>query len=160
MKKNKISIVCPVCKKERKVKLKIPYQEERKCRSCAGKTRPDARGELHPNWRGGIINSNGYLIQHIKSTDKYFSMASVVSKNGFGGYIIQHRYVMAKHLGRILDSNEVVHHINGIKKDNRIENLFLTKRGEHKTTYADGFRAGYEKAMLENRKTLNGLEYT
>ena len=51
---------------------------------------------------------------------------------GFGnGGILEHRYIMEQHLKRKLKSNEVVHHINGDKLDNRLENLIVLKRGEH-----------------------------
>lgn len=47
------------------------------------------------------------------------------------GLIMEHRYMMSLHIGRALRNDEAVHHINGIKNDNRLDNLLLMTVGEH-----------------------------
>ena len=45
--------------------------------------------------------------------------------------MLEHRWVMEQSIGRPLEKDEDVHHVNQVKTDNRIENLQLMKKGEH-----------------------------
>lgn len=66
---------------------------------------------------GKTRNGRGYIL--IRNIEHPYHNAT--------GYVMEHRLKMEQHIGRYLKRQEVVHHINGIKDDNRIENLQLLK---------------------------------
>ena len=79
------------------------------------KLRPSDNIEWKPT---RIRTPDGYIRLQISRKSPYYKMSD-------DGKILEHRLVMAKHLGRCLEPWEIVHHKNGIRDDNRIENLEL-----------------------------------
>ena len=79
-------------------------------------------GPKNSNWKGGVLHDpRGYIYlwrpDHPKANCK--------------GYVAEHRLVMQEVVGRPLESCEEVHHRNGIKYDNRPENLDIVLRNMH-----------------------------
>lgn len=81
------------------------------------------KGCLNGNWKGGIhFRGDGYILIRI----------GVIPKDYKGKrYELLHRLIMEESLGRKLLKSEVVHHINGDRSDNRLENLELTVQSKH-----------------------------
>lgn len=95
--------------------------------SDAGKLRSKPpRGEKSPQWKGGrFINITGYAFRYVATDNPFYPMAN--SK----GYIPEHRFIMAQYLGRLLTKGEIVHHLNGIRADNRLANLGIVMSSNH-----------------------------
>jgi HNH endonuclease len=88
-----------------------------------GGRREETCGANHHRWNDGALKrSNGYRLVRVGESHP---MADP------NGYALEHRLVMATALGRHLASSEIVHHINGVRDDNRLENLELVTASEH-----------------------------
>jgi len=89
----------------------------------------------HPGWKGGRFKVAGYWVIQISILpNEQKRMAERMKKKYANGTFIvpEHRLVVAMKLGRPLTKYDVVHHRNGIKDDNRIENLELTTPADHR----------------------------
>ncbi len=84
-------------------------------------------GHFHFSWNGGkYINEDGYVLLWAPNHP---------AAHG-GKYVLEHRLVMERHLGRLLRRDESIHHRNGIKSDNRIENLEVMSPSKHSRLHA------------------------
>ena len=107
---------CPYCHKIIETRKTIGLKQ-----ICCKKCYKEYRQGKHFGSIKDKVKISGYLYiynpKHPKCTKK--------------GYVAEHRLIAEKMISRYLTDDEVVHHINGIKTDNRKENLKVMTKSEH-----------------------------
>ena len=113
----------------KKLKVKIRTQKEA-CNTnrCRKKNSESILQEKHPLWKGRVKRADGYIMLRKP-----------------GKYVLEHRDIVEEKIGRLLKHFEVVHHINRIRDDNRLENLYVFYKREH-----DRFSSSKIKKVLES----------
>lgn len=101
----------------------IDHHQPCKLKTCCGEDNPHFK-------EGRYVNQSGYILV-------------LVPGPGKSRYILEHRLVVEAHLGRKLKDGEVIHHINGIKTDNRLSNLQIMTNSEHTALHAKNGEVGF-----------------
>ena len=109
--KSKHTHSCSLCEKV--------FTSRRTCKTslrfCSQKcSKKYMRGEKSPFYKGGTFLQSGYKVIKVDTT-----------------YKLEHRLIVEKFIGRKLKKNEIVHHVDGDKKNNSIENLQIMDKKEH-----------------------------
>jgi hypothetical protein len=106
-------------------------------------------GAQNPNWHGGRrIDSQGYIKINVGEDHP------MATKNT--RYVAEHRLVMAEILGRMLNSDEIVHHIDENKQNNDPSNLELRTRADHmRIHYANKPRPSAAKQARKNGRWVS-----
>ena len=160
--RKRAKLVCPICNKDFEVGAYRVKKNKTLCCSvsCASKLKGTAhlrgtitkevkqkisktlkgryRGENSPHWKGGkYYHKDGYV---------YISSPNHPFKNK-DGYVFEHRLVVENKIKRYLTLKERVHHVNGVKDDNGVENLVLLDNDSthHKKYHRDCGKATWWK---------------
>lgn len=142
---------CPKCEKSRWIQLQTTKEENFTgyCEKCCRKYRSTL------GWRkkkpAKFKLKNGYIYIRVYPEDEFHQMA------GSNGYVFEHRLVVAKNLGRCLKRSEIIHHINGKKDDNRINNLQVTSGRKHQQiTILESWIKYLEDLLIKNKISFSG----
>lgn len=128
---NLIGKTCINCSKKYKTYRKGQKFCSHKCYS----------GKFSYQYKGRVGDSRGYI-------KIYFPNHPHANKK----HVLEHRLVMEKYLGRYLKSDEVVHHLNGIKDDNRLKNLVLMTRSIHNGLHSLGNKVMLGRKLSQTTK--------
>jgi len=132
---------CPNCGNNRWVQVQVAGKYT-KCRKCINKGKYE---DKNGRWNGGRkISPQGYVEVRLLPNDPYIKMAKK------SRYVLEHRLVVARALGRCLEDYEIVHHKDSNPLNNNIDNLELIGDGSHNTMV--------EKTIKKNATRIKELE--
>lgn len=110
-------------------------------------------GNKHPLWKGGKHKlGNGYIVEYCPNHPR-----------AYRNKVYQHILVAEKKIGRLLNISEAVHHINGIKDDNRIDNIIVCKNDtehfkyHHLKTWSRKYNKCQKCGTIERKHEGRGL---
>jgi hypothetical protein len=116
----------------------VRFSESHKLALATSKIR-----EKNPAWKGGrVIDSRGYVLVKISEHPNC----------NCRGYVREHRVVLELFLKRYLLNTETPHHINGIKDDNRLENLILFKTDNAHLSFEKHGKKRMDDIVFDGRK--------
>lgn len=130
------------CDPEKRLASQRRYREKKKIakygpeaagRNMSGRHGKHARGPRNGRFNHGVLRSSqGYVLVRVaKSHHRAFGPPGLV-----GAYAYEHDLIAEKMIGRPLTKEETVHHRNGVRDDNREENLEVKTRSDHATEHA------------------------
>lgn len=170
----KVAVTCGICGHRRYIYRQSIHSAIRigrvftgLSRSCCSRTYnspPPYDPQKWPRGTGRYITSEGYwIIMLFRLNERDRVLAEPMSqKHTNGKRVLEHRLVMARKLGRSLHPWETVHHIDGDKTNNRVENLEL-RTGKHGRGYNNGYQDLEEaKSEITRLKAIldeNGICY-
>lgn len=130
---------CPQCGK-------LMARRSKFCLPCGHKARKGTQaGELNRNWKGGRSKFGEYMGVRVRPG------------TGSTAYQLEHRYVWEQANGKI-PQGWVVHHLNGVKLDNRLENLTAMPRHEHHSHPREALKP-YEARIRELETQLRSNQH-
>lgn len=154
-KRNTINYTCQFCGKRQTKFFRRDLKYKFCSRTCNSKSRinklndRDRTGSKNPAWKGGVITNRwGYVLVY-KPNHPYHNYKKT--------HVFEHRLVVEQKIGRVLTKDEVVHHINHNKKDNRPENLKILSKTEHHKEHSYISKMGYE-AFINKKVVIKCLE--
>lgn len=161
-----VGVTCRHCAQVRYIPIKILKQQMRSinftgaCKQCWSKLPKNRLMRTRRNPGGRSIGGNGYVVLGKNAIDDDdLDLFDIMRGAGDGrvrsairGGVFEHRWVMAKYLGRALSSAECVDHMDGNKQNNSVENLRIYVRGKQQPGSCPGHGTYYHEWQTALRR--------